>query len=1118
MGNSYRELIEKLDAFIRRYYVNEMIRGGLYFLGIVLSAFLASAILEYFGRFSGPVRGVMFFSLLAVFAFLLIKNVAIPGLKLFRLGKIISHDEASRIIGKHFPEVQDKLLNTLQLRRLADASPRDNSLLIAGIEQKTADLKPVPFQSAIDFRENRKYLKYVLPPSALALLLMAISPAILTEGTQRIVTYNRDYSPKAPFEFVLLNEDLEALRNENFTLEAKIQGDYVPGAVQIDMGGKVFRMKGDGSGLFSYTFRNVRNEIPFKLYADGFFSDSYLLEVLPSPIIKKFTITVDYPDYLGEETESFANRGNLSIPEGSLVSWQFNTESTDELYFQLNDSAVVLDAEASRVNLNRRLFRSAEYRISAANQYIGFGDTVTYYMDVIKDTFPKISVSETADSLDNRRVYFGGSVSDDHGLRDLIFHYTLISSEGNRQSGSESLTLGKAKTQEFFHYKDFGTLVNEAGVSVEYYFEVWDNDGVNGSKSSRSAKKTYRAPSKEELDEERKETSESVKEQLQKNIETASELQKELNELNKELLNDKEIDWQDKKRIEDILKKQKNLEKEINSMRENRKEMQKRQENYMETNEKILEKQRQLEKMFDELMSEEMKEMYEKMEELLQELDQEELMEQLENMEMNAEELEKELDRNLEIFKQLEVEQEFERSMEKLKDLAEKQEELSRETKEKERPEEELEKEQDKLNEEFEELRKELDELNEKNQDLEQPFELPDTENAEESIKEKMEQSSEELNQGKNKKASESQQGASQEMQEMANEMENSMQAAQAQSAMENMEDLRALLENIIQLSFDQEEVMETLKYLERDDPKYVEVGRMQRKIKDDSKMVEDSLFALSKRVQQIESIVNEEIANINRNIEKALEDIGERRTAGATTRQQYAMTSYNNLALLLDEALQQMQMAMANQMPGKGNCENPGGQGNQPSPGQMGKMQEQMGKKLEEMMKQLEKGQQKGGQKPGFQPGMGNQGMSKEIAKMAAEQAAIRKEIEKMAQKLNERGKGEGSGLKDIAEQMEEMEQDLVNMDITRESLKRQQDIMIRLLESEKAMREREYDDKRESNSPGEYEPSNPENYLEYKRKKSNEVELLRTVPPDLKPYYRDRVNDYFLNFETDN
>ena len=1119
MADSYKSLIEKLDAFIRRYYLNEMIRGGLYFLGIGISAVLIVSILEYFGRFSGAVRGALFFSLVAVFLFLIVRNLIIPGLKLFRLGSIISHEQASAIIGKHFPEVKDKLLNTLQLHRQAESSGVDNSLLIAGIEQKTTELKPVSFQSAINFSDNKKYLKYVLPPIGLAILLLVISPAILTEGTQRIVTYNRDYTPKAPFEFNVLNETLSVPGNKDFTLEAEVDGDYIPQTVKIELGGKAFRLSNDGNGLFVYTFRNVRNDVPFRFFADGFYSSDYLISVLPPPVVRQMKIEVSYPDYLKKKNETFTNRGNIQVPEGSQVAWKFNTENTEKLFFSIGDSSIAPQSGDEGIFVfSQRMFNSATYAMSAFNKKAGSADTVSYRLDVVKDAFPKINVDETADSTDDRRIFFGGSISDDHGISRLLFHYDVISAESDRESYQEALQINASETQEFFHYKDFSESIKTAGESVEYYFEVWDNDGVNGSKSSRTSKKTYQAPTESELDDSRKKSSENIKEQLEKNIEMASELQDELEELNKELLKDKELDWQDKKRVEDLLEKQKKLENNIESMRNERKQMQQKQENYLETNEQILEKQKQLEKMFDELMSDEMKEMYRKMEEMMQELDQEKLMEQLENMEMSAEELEKELDRNLEIFKQLEVEQEFERSMEKLKDLAEKQKELSEKSKDKNEDSEKLKEEQEKLNEEFDELQEDLDELKEKNEELEQPMDMPDTEQQEESIEEKMEDSSEKLDQGKKNKASESQEGASEEMEELAEQMESSMASAQAQSAQENMEDLRALLENVIQLSFDQEGVMENLKVLERDDPAYVEAGRKQRKIKDDSKMVEDSLFALSKRVPQIESIVNEEISSINQNIGKALEDIGERRTANATSRQQYVMTSYNNLALLLDEALKQMQMAMANQMPGKGNCENPGGQGKNPSPGKMGKMQDEMGKKLEEMMKQMEKGQQKGGQKPGMKPGMGNQGMSKEIAKMAAEQAAIRREVERMAQELNQKGKGEGSGLQDIASEMEELEKDLVNQELTRESILRQQDIMTRLLESEKAMREREYDDKRESNTPGSYEPSNPENYLEYKRQKSREVELLRTVPADLKPYYRDKVNDYFLNFEIDN
>lgn len=1088
-------------------------------MGIGISTLLIVSILEYFGRFSGTVRGVLFFSMIAVFLFLLVRYLIIPGMKLFRLGSIISHEQASSIIGRHFPDVNDKLLNTLQLHRQAEKSGVDNSLLIASIEQKTTELKPVSFQSAINFSDNKKYLKYVLPPVGLAIILLVISPAILTEGTQRIVTYNQDYSLKAPFEFKVINESLSVPGNKDFTLEATVDGEYIPQTVKIELGGKAFRLSNDGNGRFTYTFRNVRNDVPFRFFADGFYSSDYLISVLPPAVVRQMKIEVSYPDYLQQDNETFTNRGNIQIPEGSQVAWKFNTENTEKLYFSIGDSSLTAQSgEAGVFVFSQRMFSSATYAMSAFNEKAGSADTVSYRLDVVKDAFPKINVDETADSTDDRRIFFGGSISDDHGLNRLTFHYDVISAEGERKSHSEAIQINSSQTQEFYHYKDFSESIKAAGESVEYYFEVWDNDGVNGSKSSRTNKKTYQAPTENELDDSQKKSSENIKEQLEKNIEMASELQEELEELNKELLKDKELDWQDKKRIEDLLEKQKKLENNIESMRNERKQMQQKQENFLETNEQILEKQKQLEKMFDELMSEEMKEMYRKMEEMMQELDQEKLMEQLENMEMSAEELEKELDRNLEIFKQLEVEQEFERSMEKLKDLAEKQKDLSEKSKDKSEDSEKLKEEQEKLNEEFDELRKDLEELQEKNEDLEDPMDLPDTSDQEESIEEKMDDSSEKLDQGKKNKASESQEGASEEMEEMAQEMESAMAAAQAQSAQENMEDLRALLENVIQLSFDQEAVMENLKVLERDDPAYVEAGRKQRKIKDDSQMVEDSLFALSKRVPQIESIVNEEISSINQNIGKALEDIGERKTANAASRQQYVMTSYNNLALLLDEALKQMQMAMANQMPGKGNCENPGGQGKKPSPGKMGKMQDEMGKKMEEMMKQMEKGQQQGGQKPGFKPGMGNQGMSKEIAKMAAEQAAIRREVERMAQELNQKGKGEGKGLQDIAQEMEELEKDLVNQELTRESLMRQQDIMTRLLESEKAMREREYDDKRESNTPGTYEPSNPENYLEYKRQKSREVELLRTVPADLKPYYRDKVNDYFLNFEITN
>lgn len=339
------------------------------------------------------------------------------------------------------------------------------------------------------------------------------------------------------------------------------------------------------------------------------------------------------------------------------------------------------------------------------------------------------------------------------------------------------------------------------------------------------------------------------------------------------------------------------------------------------------------------------------------------------------------------------------------------------------------------------------------------------------------------------------------------------------------MDALRQLLENIVHLSFEQETVMEEMATTNIRDPRFIEHGRSQRKLRDDAKVIEDSLFALSKRVPQLEGIVNREMNAVNQNMDEATEHLGEARANErfkpmAADKQQHAMTSLNNLALLLDEALQQMMQQMMQQgKPGSGSCSKPGsgqGQGSKPSMAKMKAQQQALQKQLEEMRKGMEKGK-KPGEKPGEKNpgGMGMPGMSQQMAQMAAQQAAIRKEMQRLAQELNKDGSGSGNGLQKLAEEMEQQEKDIVNKNITPQTMKRQQDIMTRLLEHEKAERERELDQKRTSNEAQDQPAPDPARFFEHHRQKAREAELLRTVPPGLKPYYRDRVNAYFGTFD---
>ena len=165
------DILQALDAFIRKYYKNLLIKGVLYAVGIVLTLFLAAVLLEHFGWLSRLARGLIFWLGLAAVVAVTGWFIVRPLLKLNGLGKRISREEAARIIGRHFPEVSDKLLNLLQLME-----GEESELLLAAVEQKTAQLKPVPFLNAIDFRGNRKYLKYALPPLVALAVLLLVAP------------------------------------------------------------------------------------------------------------------------------------------------------------------------------------------------------------------------------------------------------------------------------------------------------------------------------------------------------------------------------------------------------------------------------------------------------------------------------------------------------------------------------------------------------------------------------------------------------------------------------------------------------------------------------------------------------------------------------------------------------------------------------------------------------------------------------------------------------------------------------------------------------------------------------------------------------------------------------
>lgn len=1133
MRSDYDLLISKLDAFIRKYYKDRLIRGALYSVGLLVAVFLAVALLEHLGRFGVLARTLLFWGALAAMAVVIVRFVAIPLVKLFRLGTVISHEEAARIVGTHFTEVRDKLLNTLQLRGMAQSNSQQRGLIEAAIAQRSRELGPVPFTNAIDLGRNTRYLRYALPPLAVLLILLFAAPSLITGPTQRLIRHGSEFIPEAPFRFVLVNEDLTVPEQQDIEVIVELTGDVVPQQVELDVAGQRIPLVKKDARRFVHRFRNVQKDITFHFTAEGFRSESHDLRVVPHPMLLDFRLALDFPDYLARPDETVDNSGDITVPAGTRITWDLNARSSDRLDLVFDDTTLVLQPAAKTTGgqvfrSTRRFMASHSYRMTARNGERVADDALQYRVEVVPDLYPTIQVETRADSTAPKRLFYRGDIGDDHGFKRLLFHYRFVqggdSVAPELRSGTKELRISPRETrQEFFHSWELYGLTILPGDRIEHWFEVWDNDGVNGSKSARSATQVFAAPTLKELADQQNMDSDAIKSAMEESIKEARDIQRELDKLRRELLEKKELTWQDQQKLENVMQRQQELQKNIERSTEQLRQTQQQQREFRPMDERLLEKQQQVQNLFENVMNEEMKELYRQMEELMEKLDKDLLQEQLKEMKLDQEDVEKELDRALEMFKRMEVEQKAEDIAKQLEDLAREQEKLSEESKKGESPNEELKKKQDELNKAFEELRKDMEDLQEKNEALEQPMDLPDTDSAEEEIQKDQQQSSEQLDKKQNQKASEKQKSAAEKMEQLAFQMQSAMASNAEEQQEEDMDALRQLLENIVHLSFEQEDLMDKVGATNIRDPRFVEQGRKQRKLRDDAKVIEDSLFALSKRVPQLESIVNREMNAVNANMDDATNYMGEARANErfrpmATDKQQYAMTSLNNLALLLDEALQQMMQQMQQQ--GDGSCDKPGKPG---KPGQgkagMSKMkaqQEALQKQLEEMRKGMEKGK-KPGEKPGEQNpgGMGMPGMSQQLAQMAAQQAAIRKEMQRIAQELNKDGSGAGNELNKLAEEMEKQEKDIVNKNLTPETMRRQQDIMTRLLEHEKAEREREQDNKRTSNEGRDQPPPDPAKYFDYQRRKAREAELLRTVPPGLKPYYRDRVNAYFGTFD---
>ncbi|MDX1906754.1 MAG: DUF4175 family protein [Bacteroidia bacterium] len=1127
-------LDQQMREFRRKYYVDKIIRGTLILALLASSMVLVALWGEGIFGFSSGVRTAIVFGLGTVLIGVGGYMVLWPVSQLMMIAPGINDVQVANLVQKLFPQISDKLLNLLQLRALAD---QENILAWAAMDRKAAEIVPVKISTGINLSLNRKYLWYLLVPVVMFMLSYVINPDWMAASGHRLIHYNKQFIPPPPFQLTISGVPEQVVAGDRLEMTVTATGDQLPGELFVyihdtsrpDAAFMDYTLVRESPTTFTYVFPEVRDDIQFYVGNPDARTATQNIKVLKRPFIKNFKLRVQPPAYtrLPEQVLN-ENIGDIKLLRGSVLTWELTPQgAVTDVWLMAHKTRrlpFVRNADDKPFLLSQRMMEDMTYYMSLQSpDQILNQDTVTYRVSVMPDRYPSIYVlspsNEFKINLDTQ-MPLDLEIGDDYGFTRMTLFYRFTRSGGatavTQDYKAYDLSLDPAiLLQPQSYLIDLTLLGLREGDEMEYFIKVWDNDGIASPKATTSSVFKVIYPTLDARYEEAEQAQREVKKDVEALKDKSDELEEAYRKMQEKLLEQRKLSFDDRREVERMLKEHQQMMEDMQRTQEQfEQNKEKLQENQM-ISEQTLEKYEELNKFMEDLQNEEIKKMLEELQEKMESITPEDMRQKLDQLRMNDEDLRKSLERTLELMKQLEVQQKVDELINKVDNLENKQNMLNEKLQKADKPEElqNLSDRQEDLSKQAEELQKDLDELAEMKEKTETPDAdaMSDLKQDAEQAESSMDEASEELEksaessaseakgskkagQQSKQQAGESQKQAQQKLQEMSDQLSNmQMESMQSQDS-QNLEHLRELLENLLKLSFDQEDLRNEVQSLKQGDPVLVEKGQQQKKLQDDMRLVQDSLESLANKVFQIQKFVLDESKAINRHMAESQTYFRNKQVQRVNFHQQSAMTSINNLANMLSEVMQQVQQQMMNAKSGNGMCQKPGGQ----KPQMQGMSQKQQ--ELNRMMREMMQSGQMDGQK---------------LSEMAAQQEAIRKQLQEAHEKIKQEGGQSLGDAEKIMEDMKQSEQEMVNKQLTAETLMRQQQILSRLLQAERSVRERELDEKRESRTATLGERTSPEELDIESYKNRIRQELLKTNKLEYSSDFIILIEQYFKMLE---
>jgi len=1091
MSRDINSLFIKLNRFKNKYYTFKFVKGILLTFLFLLLLFTLFSVVEYFIYLPADVRKFLFFGFIIFACLLIIQLLLLPLLRMVDIIKPIDTRTSSKIIQKHFSNIKDKLLNVIELSEIGSSSA-SKELVLASIDQKMNEIQIFDFRDAVKFKDLKPVFFSFIGSLVITGIVYGFNQSVFTTAPKRIIDYNTNYIKPAPYSFKILNKDLGVLKGEEYTIKMEAEGTEIPLVAYINIDGNNYLMKRIDGGKFEFEMASVINPVNFYFTDLKYKSDFYKLSVIPKPGINNFEVIISPPQYTNMPVQKIENMGDIQIPAGSEIFWNFNGIDIDSLYFILSDSTVVGSNEVNNnFHVKHTFLKSKEYHVYIKNSSTEPVLALSYNIDVIPDLFPDINISRVQDSVTLTRFYFKGTIGDDYGFSNLKFHYNY-----NNVDSAFNLPITKnLNDQDFYFSFDFDDLKLKSG-SISYYFSVSDNDAINGYKTTTSDHYIFTMPNAIEVVENEKERFENLDNLIKESENLAKEIQSDLQDLRFKNMDPNISEWEKTQMVNEILSKQNKLEQVYEQIKRDNEQLNNYMNSFSEQNETIIEKQRQIEELLDEVFTDELKNLLKKFQQLSEEFDRSKINELTEKLDYTYNDLQKQLERNLEMLRKMKVEQNLQHVIEEMKRLAAEEEEMA-EYMDRGTNTDSVIQNIDNHKQELENLQKQLNDALDLNKELERQLNYDDFDEEFKDIQNSLEKSKDAIDKNNSKNAREQIKESSDQMKDTAMAMQQMLDANDEEQNMENINNLKQILSNLIYLSFEQENILNQLSEMHSIDPSLYDLNRIQKRIKDQSQIVKDSLYALAKRTPQINSIVNNELMNMELNLEKAISEMEEGLFPNARSSQQFVMTAANNLALLLNEALENLEQQMANAQPGNEGDKNT--QNGKASLNLLKKQSENIKEQLQKMIDELKQG--------------GGSNRSQQYGQSLMQHEIMQKMLREI---MNSGGLDDDTkkALQEVDEILEQNRQNLMNKNIDTQIIARQNLINTRLLEAEKAEMEREYEERREGKTADDFY-SNPVQFFEYEEEENVIIENLNKNSHKLSNFYINKYKQFLNNMQ---